>query len=184
MCRNEIHSVKYIFNLFFVFNFSEDIEFVFYGNTNSKFNCIAACEVEGGPEYTLTLAGEASTVSYALNCSFLDFGKIVYTEFCEKELVLTNNGRVPFVFSFIKDQFSTPGLIEINPETGKIQANENLTIVLRFRPGIPNVFAEKLGLSVAHFDPATITCYAKGKFLSASKNMFYWSSLCISGSIC
>ena len=46
---------------------SEDVEFVLFGHTNSKFNCFAICEVEGGPEYKLTLIGESSTVAYSLN---------------------------------------------------------------------------------------------------------------------
>jgi len=58
---------------------SEDVEFVMFGNSNTKFNCWALCEVEGGPEYKVALIGEASTVSYSLDKSFLDFGKILYT---------------------------------------------------------------------------------------------------------
>ena len=50
-----------------------------FGNSNTKFNSWAICEVEGGPDYKIALVGEASTVSYAFDKSFLDFGNILYT---------------------------------------------------------------------------------------------------------
>jgi hypothetical protein len=71
-------SCRYI-SLFFCRRPSEDAEFVMFGNSNCKFNCFAVCDVEGGPEYKIALTGEASTVSYSLDKSYLDFGKIVYT---------------------------------------------------------------------------------------------------------
>ncbi|KAL4114325.1 hypothetical protein PRIC2_014647 [Phytophthora ramorum] len=42
-------------------NESEKIEFVFYGHANRKFKSTVACEVEGGPEYELTLSGGVIT---------------------------------------------------------------------------------------------------------------------------
>ena len=59
---------------------SEDVEFIMFGSSNSKFSGLALCSVEGGPEYKLTLQGEASTVSYALDKAIVDFGKVVYVD--------------------------------------------------------------------------------------------------------
>ena len=40
---------------------SEDVEFIYYGHASRRFKGTVLCEVEGGPEYELTLLGEAST---------------------------------------------------------------------------------------------------------------------------
>ena len=72
-----ISSKKIVANAFI--HYSEDVEFVLFGKSNCKFNCWAICEVEGGPEYKISLIGEASTVSYSFDKSFLDFGFILYT---------------------------------------------------------------------------------------------------------
>lgn len=79
---------------------SEDVEFVLFGSANAKPTCMAVCEVAGGPEYKITLTGEASTVSYSLDCSFLDFGKIVYTVRSLVDLTLFYT-RVSHFLSFL-----------------------------------------------------------------------------------
>ena len=66
------------FYFFYFCTYSEYVEFVFYGKSNSIFNCWAICEVVGGPDYKIALTGEASIVSYALDRSFLDFGQILF----------------------------------------------------------------------------------------------------------
>jgi hydrocephalus-inducing protein len=73
---------------------SEDVEFVYYGHANRKFKGTCICEVEGGPEYELTLIGEGSTVSFSLDKAFLDFGKILHTKSEEKEFFLINPSKV------------------------------------------------------------------------------------------
>ena len=68
-------------------------------------------------------------------------------------------------FSISTEHFSSPGLIEVVPISGKVLPNEKLKVLVRFRPGIPRVFAEKLQISVAHFDPVHIMCYGSGSIL-------------------
>ena len=143
---------------------SEDVEFVLYGSSNAKFNCFAICEVEGGPEYKLSLLGESSTVAYSLDCSHLDFGEVVYTENVTKEFTIYNNGRVPFNFRIGSEFFSSPGLIEFAPMRGQVASNDKCVVKATFKPGVPLTFAEKVIINVAHFDPAIITCYATGIF--------------------
>ena len=113
---------------------SQDVEFVLFGSTNCKVSCTALCEVEGGPEYKLSLAGEASTVSFALDRDNIDFGKVIFSEKSDQEIVLFNNGRVPFNFSFILDLLSSPGLIEPIPASGKVLASEKLKVMIYFKP--------------------------------------------------
>jgi len=63
---------------------TEDVEFVYYGHSGRKFKGTCLCEVDGGPTYELTLIGEGSSVSYQLDRSFLDFGKLLYNRREEK----------------------------------------------------------------------------------------------------
>ena len=50
-----------------------------FGIADTKFNCFAVCDVTGGPDYKLPIIGESSTVSFCLDCSYVDFGQITYT---------------------------------------------------------------------------------------------------------
>lgn len=39
---------------------------------------MAICEVDGGPEYEISLAGEANSISYTLDKTALDFGEQLF----------------------------------------------------------------------------------------------------------
>lgn len=43
---------------------SEEVEFVYYGHANRKAVGKCACDVTGGPTYTVDLVGEASNVGF------------------------------------------------------------------------------------------------------------------------
>lgn len=146
---------------------SQDIEFVMFGHQNSKFSGLLICEVEGGPEYKLTLSGEASVVSYMVDRTVIDFGKVNYLEKKDEELVIINQGRVPFNFSFDASNLSVAGIIEAIPSSGKVNASEKLKVILRLAPGVPETYTERVVLSVAHFDPIDITCHGTGIFPNA-----------------
>ena len=49
---------------------------------------------------------QASTVSFALDKSAIDFGKVVYVEKKDEEIVIFNDGRVPFNYSITMDPLS------------------------------------------------------------------------------
>lgn len=53
--------------------------------------------MEGGPEYEVSLVGEASTMSFQLDRAFLDFGKILHTKTEEKEFFIHNPSKVRLV---------------------------------------------------------------------------------------
>jgi len=141
---------------------SEFVEFSFFGLANAKINGQVLCNVEGGPEYKLSILGEASQMAYALNRSYIDFGKVTYTESTEQEFNIKNTGKVPFNFKVEPGTATAADLIEILPKAGKVLAGESLTILLRIHPGMPANIVETLLVSIAHFDPIPLKCFCQG----------------------
>lgn len=143
---------------------SEEVEFTMFGNANKKAVATALCAVEGGPDYKCILSGEGSTVSYALDKSFINFDKVIYSERKDDDFVIHNNGKVSFSFEISTELLTSPGLIEVIPSSGKVQPGEKLKILLRIRPGVPANIAEALAINIAHFDPIKLMCYCQGTF--------------------
>eukprot|EP01032_Pedospumella_encystans_P008479 gene8479-10061_t len=116
---------------------SEDVEFSLYGNANTKFSGTVLCVVEGGPEYKFAISGEASTVSFSLNRSIIDFGKVTFTDKGDEELEIINHGKVPFNFSVAPASAYGAQILELIPPSGKVPANSSSKCVVRVRPGLP-----------------------------------------------
>jgi len=57
---------------------------MFYGHADIACSVVAACKVEGGPTYRLTLTGEASRVEYKFSKTVVDVG----TQVCFYKLYL------------------------------------------------------------------------------------------------
>ena len=144
---------------------NESIEFSMYGLPNGKFNGTAMCAVEGGPEYKFNISGEASTVSFSVDKSIVDFGKVIITDSKTEELKITNNGRVTFNYD-IKPSIIAAELIEIIPSSGLVKPGEVKTIILVVRPAYAYNIAETLNIHVAHFDSVPLVCYCQGIFPS------------------
>jgi len=141
---------------------SEDVEFVYYGHNNRRFKGMCVCEVEGGPEYEITLLGEASQVGYKLDRSLLDFGKVLHTKSEEREFYIVNTGKVAFNYSISQHLVSRKSLLHISQPQGKVFPHEKQKIMVRFSPGLPEKFFEKLVLEIAHFDPVELPVYGEG----------------------
>ena len=146
---------------------SEYVEFSFFGLANAKISGQVLCNVEGGPEYKLSIQGEASQMAYALDRSFVDFGKVTFTESAEQQFNIKNTGKVPFVFKVEPGSASAGELIEILPKTGKVPAGESISVQLKIYPGIPANIVESLLVSIAHFDAIPLPCFCQGIFPTA-----------------
>ena len=141
---------------------SEDIEFIYYGHSSRRFKGLTVCEVEGGPEYEITLLGEASQVSFKLDRSLIDFGKVLHTKSEEREFFIINTGKVAFNYTISDKLVSRPGLFDISHPSGKVFPHEKQKIVVKFKPGLPEKVFEKLFLEIAHFDPVEFPIYGEG----------------------
>merc|ERR1711965_1147035 len=113
----------------------EDVEFIYYGHAFRKFKGACLCEVKGGPEYEMTLKGEASTVGFRLDRSLLDFGKVLYSKREDKEFCIMNQSKVAFSFKISIMGGEREGVVEVQPSTGKVFTNDKQRVVVRFRPG-------------------------------------------------
>ena len=141
---------------------SEDIEFVYYGHSNRRFKGLTVCEVEGGPEYEISLLGEASQVGFKLDHSLIDFGKVLHTKSEERDFCIINTGKVAFNFSISTHLVSRPDLFDISVPHGKVFPHEKQKITVKFKPGLPEKVFEKLVLEIAHFDPVEFPIYGEG----------------------
>ncbi|KAG2522693.1 hypothetical protein BBO99_00005426 [Phytophthora kernoviae] len=152
-------------------NESEKIEFVYYGHANRRFKSTVACEIDGGPEYELTLLGEASSLVYKLDKQSLEFGQVLYNKTEDRDFSLLNIGKVPFSFSILADNVARGRMLEVAPTSGKIAPTEKQKILVRLRPGIPEYFEETLILEIAHFQPIPFKIYGCGTFAAVSINL-------------
>ena len=146
---------------------SEDVEFSMFGSANARVNGTVICAVEGGPEYSFTISGEASTVGFELSHSLIDFGKVVFTEKGEQELEIINKGRVPFNFELCPATVEGEMVLSIVPPAGKVEAGKRAKVAVRVRPALPVPMKQDIVVRVAHFDPVTLPCYCQGIFPTA-----------------
>ncbi len=121
---------------------TNQVEFVYYGHANRKAVGKCACDVTGGPTYTVDLVGEASNVGFRLDRAHLNFGRVLHSACEERELYIVNTGRVAFPFRVLLDRLTRPGVVEVHPATGVVHAGEEkkkdsnkARIVVRVRGG-------------------------------------------------
>lgn len=150
---------------------TEDVEFIMFGYSNFKFSNSVICKVDGGPEYKLALSGEASHVSYSMDCSEINFQDVIFMDRKDEFLHISNNGKVPFIFSVNLDELSTPGVIEVIPSSGKIIPGEKCKVLVRFYPRLPTTFLEVCVFNIAHFDPVRFICQGRGIFSTVSLSL-------------
>jgi hydrocephalus-inducing protein len=143
---------------------SERVEVLFNGLPGRKFNATAVCQVEGGPDYPLQLVGEASSIQYKFDRVVLDFGSQEYDTWQEKELILSNGGRVPFNYQVDLSCLSRPGMVEVSPLSGLVK--DKARIVVRFSPRVPDRVDDHFRIQVAHFEPQLINVKGMGLYSS------------------
>ncbi|KAL8603161.1 hypothetical protein ACOMHN_059333 [Nucella lapillus] len=148
---------------------SELVTFTFFGHANILGEVKAMCEVEGGPNYKLTVSGEASLVDYHFEVTELDFGKQLYDTVGVKELTLVNTGRVPFSYYALDVQpvnleLRKPGMPGLVPHSGTMDPFCEQKLQVRFLPGVPGPFSKHFSVQVAHFEPDVIHIYGEGVF--------------------
>lgn len=152
---------------------TEEVYFGFYGHANAQFSAVAVCSVTGGPNYEVSLSGEASTMQYTVDRTEMSFGRQMFKETAEREIIVTNQGNVGFDFyldgpgnaTFHSDETpSNSDMISITPRSGHILPHSKAKLVVRFTPLIPASFCEHFLLNVAHFEPQKITVSGEGVF--------------------
>ena len=146
---------------------TETVEFTYYAGHGMKYNGIAVCSVDGGPDYQVPLVGESSFVSYKLSANEIDFGEIAYCYQESKEFHIENVGKVPFEFNINLSTLTRPGLVEVNPMTGKVMSGERFRVNVKFKPGIPDNIDEIFLVECAHFPAERFKIKATGIYPGA-----------------
>ncbi|KAG2489301.1 hypothetical protein HYH03_012133 [Edaphochlamys debaryana] len=150
---------------------AETMMFTFFAYPGMKASCTAMCQVEGGPTYTVNLSGESNNIKYAVEPQAMDFGVQLYDRTVEREMMLTNSGKVPFSYNFNTSRLSRPGIVEAIPASGTIAPLTKEIIKLRVCPGIPEKLVETLLVEVAHFEPVPVQITVEGTYAAVSLNL-------------
>merc|ERR1719331_109079 len=143
----------------------QTVTVTYYGLNDRKFNATAVCVVEGGPEYEVNLLGEAAKLEYRLDKNEIDFGDILYDQIVEREVYISNPGRVAGYFNFNLSQIARPTTTDAHPLAGIIQSDERQKVMVKFRTGIPDFVEETILVEAAHFQPTKLRVRARGIFL-------------------
>lgn len=138
----------------------EEIQFIYCGAPNKSFTSVAVCQVEGGPDYRITLKGESSTIQYKFDKTSIECGIIGYDYIDEKEFTLFNTGKVTFNFNIDLGDDNRRNCLEVIPMKGSLKGGEKQRFIVRYLPGIPDFVQDTFQVQVAHFEPQTITISA------------------------
>ena len=63
--------------------------------SNSKTSCIAVCSVSDGPQYTIQLNGNSSSIQYNISCHQLVFDVLKTNQLTTKQFSVCNTGLLP-----------------------------------------------------------------------------------------
>ena len=140
----------------------ERVEISYFAQAHSKVRAVAVCEVEGGPAYDVELAADAHLIKYELNTTSIDFGRQTFDKTINKEIVLTNTGRVKIPFRVNTKSLSRQALLSVTPKEGEVGGDDACHINFAIRPGIPDKIDECVTLEVAHFEPIRIPITGEG----------------------
>lgn len=150
---------------------SEDVEFIYYAQAQRKFSGHIVCNVEGGPEYMLTLHGEASGVAYKIDRNYIDFGSVLFDKYEDREFVILNTGKVPVSFKINTRKVKRLNTLAVSPMHGTIAANDKHKIIIKWKPGIPEALVELLMIEVDPFQPFEFKIYCQGIYASVGANL-------------
>eukprot|EP00760_Papus_ankaliazontas_P031923 PhM_4_TR5537/c0_g1_i1/m.106423/K17570/HYDIN; hydrocephalus-inducing protein len=142
---------------------TETIDFIFYGHAGRKVRTTAVCQVEGGPDYNVNLAGEASTIQFKFDRNLLDFGAQQYDKWEEKEIFLSNTGKVGFPFTVDLSNVKG-GTVEVSPMQGTVK--DKVRLLVKFSPRVPDRVQEYFSVQVGHFEPQVIAVKGLGLYTS------------------
>eukprot|EP00775_Hariotina_reticulata_P008964 gene8964-9139_t len=143
---------------------TEQVEFSFYAYPGVKANAVAACQVVDGPMYQVTLTGESNSIKYEVTPQFFDCGLQPYDRAVERDLHISNTGKVAFDFSIDLSHLSRPGVMEVSAMTGKVAAGEKAHIKLKVKSKVPARLMELVLVSIAHYEPVQVQVLVEGSY--------------------
>ncbi|EFC47717.1 hypothetical protein NAEGRDRAFT_78704 [Naegleria gruberi] len=139
---------------------SVDVKFIYNAAKFGAHTATAICEVEGGPEYIVNLKGESSSVKFNVDNSDLDFGVVPFHSQQEKEIVISNTGKIAIDFDFDFSIMKRKEIVQVLPSNGRIKPGDKQKVTIKLNPKIPEVINEQFTLMVAMYEPIIISVKA------------------------
>ncbi|CBZ51361.1 conserved hypothetical protein [Neospora caninum Liverpool] len=150
---------------------TETICATFFGVPDVRVTATALCVIENGPEFCLSLRGQASLPTFRVTPSEFDFGEVPYSRVAESELTIHNTGLVDFQFFVDLSKLAFPWLVDVSKKAGKVPSRNKQKVVIRVRPGMPMEFHQTIFLEIGHFESVPIFIRGVGTFPSISLNL-------------
>jgi hydrocephalus-inducing protein len=79
----------------------------------------------------VTMSGEANNIKYTIEPQLFDVGIQLFDRSVDRELLIHNQGKVPFSYSINLLLLSLPGIVEAHPTSGRIAAGARESIKLK-----------------------------------------------------
>ena len=135
----------------------ETFEYSYFALPGVKLQSLAMCEVEGGPSYESEFVAESSVIKFAVEPQLIELGHMAYNRVVDKEVVVVNQGKVPFSFRVNLDTLSRGSVVaDCSSLGGTIAAGGREILKLKVTPGIPDKIDEIIAVEVAHFEPVNV----------------------------
>ena len=135
----------------------ETFEYSYFALPGVKLQSLAMCEVEGGPSYESEFVAESSVIKFAVEPQLIELGHMAYNRVVDKEVVVVNQGKVPFSFRVNLDTLSRSSVVaDCSSLGGTIAAGGREILKLKVTPGIPDKIDEIIAVEVAHFEPVNV----------------------------
>ena len=130
------------------------VTFKAFTGVEAKTNLLL--NIKGGPKYILPITGRADEIDYQLESRDVDFGTIQYDQASIRSLNLKNTGSVSFKFHSDPNAKILPGEPIIQPNSGELEAGENIDLQIIYLPGIPEEIEKEVTLQIGDHFPEFI----------------------------
>lgn len=130
---------------------------------NTEINIFAICNIHGGEEERITVKGCSKLISYYIDTSSVDIGRINFYESSEYKIHISNTGQGEFTFNVSKDTMLDGWLI-VEPEESKLFPNETLPLLIKCFPGAVGFFKSAFQINIDYLDPIHITVTGTGVY--------------------
>ena len=77
------------------------------------------------------MSGESNNIKYSVDPQQLDLGSTLYNKPVERDLVISNNGKVPSDFAINTSRLSRASIVEPTPRSGVVGPGQKETVKLK-----------------------------------------------------
>eukprot|EP00210_Caulerpa_lentillifera_P003205 g3062.t1 len=108
----------------------EEVVVSYFAQRDTVFNAFAFCHVEGGPIYKVPLLGSSGQIEFSVEPKELTLKTCFFGQTVRKEIIVRNQGIVPFEFNVHFDQLQYPASLRCLPMTGTLFQGEEIPLTL------------------------------------------------------